>query len=588
MTSSSLRIYPHPEASVQNTSRIFSWSGVPTGLLPILPTCSTEYLPSQTIRAISFDAGHYSPVDEVQLVLLQIVFERSMVSSGRLGLSDLNGNVGNLKPSKFVELFSGTGYGAFNVLFFTRFDFTISEAREAHNLLWEILFSGWDKTARLDASQLDRALEAIVSHFQLHVSLDDALITNSKPHGILCIPNQEGGGIDDVYLTSSNRLHHQSSMNMNIRAAFHAIIGSFHISEKLPNVSSALPIHLQTIFPGVQTRIECLLNLGVASESCLEKCASSYIGSANLQLARASEDAAKVFAQQHESDQVQSFFRLCVHAFTGDAGTLQGSKGSMESLVRSFIAEDNVLHLLDTISSQLTLIGSAASNSLSIRWPAVAVRRYPPLSKARFWKVWSKYCNKTNILVPDDLRSIDLHRLHSEVIRRGGEPVVSQIQQWPDIVVALGLWSSQTDVLANLPSIAQHVRDAYVHSMQSFDKLYIKSVDYGCALKRKIKTLDDSPVPDISTYPPILKDRLYADRPKCGSKNGVKTRETPCQPVLVDGIFSSIPPCYMSNSLGLPAGHNVMLLPSDNSKVTIPATLNVQGALELQFFVKLH
>ncbi|KAH8829921.1 hypothetical protein DL96DRAFT_908397 [Flagelloscypha sp. PMI_526] len=122
-----------------------------------------------SLRALSFDAGHFAPIDEAQLRVLQKVLER-------IG-NQLHGETVDLRPSDYFDYFSGAGYGAFNVIFFARLHFTMTEALEAHKIICRELFSieNWINAGLERENALDRALELIFSQFRPTLSLEDWL-----------------------------------------------------------------------------------------------------------------------------------------------------------------------------------------------------------------------------------------------------------------------------------------------------------------------------------------------------------------------------------------------------------------------------
>jgi hypothetical protein len=108
----------------------------------------------------------------------------------------------------------------------------------------------------------------------------------------------------------------------------------------------------------------------------------------------------------------------------------------------------------------------------------------PPLDKSRFELAFKNFCNNKQIKIDPRLlsvnnRSIDLHILHTFVMREGGEAKVQQKDLWSIIGGRMGFVQfpgTDTEPAKSGPVIAQQLEHIYRQYLASFDRAYVANV----------------------------------------------------------------------------------------------------------------
>ncbi|KAF8962699.1 hypothetical protein BDZ97DRAFT_1702163, partial [Flammula alnicola] len=104
----------------------------------------------------------------------------------------------------------------------------------------------------------------------------------------------------------------------------------------------------------------------------------------------------------------------------------------------------------------------------------------PPLDKARFEITFKGFCQKRGVkldprLLSIDSRTVDLHRLHCEVIKEGGANNIEQKDMWSVIGGRLGFVQfpgSDSEPAKSGPGVAQQLHHIYKLYLQLFDTWY--------------------------------------------------------------------------------------------------------------------
>ncbi|KAF8638705.1 hypothetical protein AX17_002000 [Amanita inopinata Kibby_2008] len=116
--------------------------------------------------------------------------------------------------------------------------------------------------------------------------------------------------------------------------------------------------------------------------------------------------------------------------------------------------------------------------------PNQMLQMIPPLEKASFDHMFKSYCNSKQVKIDSRLlsvnnRPIDLHALHTFVLREGGEAKVQQKDLWSIIGGRMGFVQfpgTETEPTKSGPAIAQQLEHIYRQYLANFDRAYIASV----------------------------------------------------------------------------------------------------------------
>ncbi|KAH8832823.1 hypothetical protein DL96DRAFT_682322 [Flagelloscypha sp. PMI_526] len=140
-----------------------------------------------SLSLTTLDGGSQEIPSFSQLAILEEVLSRIAF--------DLNIQVDDAKdmrPADFFELFAGTGFGGLSVIFFTRLNFTLSQALESHRILHDQLLAtpDWIKGDMESCSAtLQRLLDVITRKHGRGIILDDYLDDPRSPKGFVCAMN---------------------------------------------------------------------------------------------------------------------------------------------------------------------------------------------------------------------------------------------------------------------------------------------------------------------------------------------------------------------------------------------------------------
>ncbi|KAJ8072655.1 hypothetical protein PM082_016214 [Marasmius tenuissimus] len=111
-------------------------------------------------------------------------------------------------------------------------------------------------------------------------------------------------------------------------------------------------------------------------------------------------------------------------------------------------------------------------------------QQYPPLAKDRFLVTYKNFCNQKRLVHDQSLLSsenlnIDLHTLHSEVMREGGWGPVQQKDLWAVIAGRMGCVQfpgTPSEPPKSGPGAADRVAHVYKSYLAEFDRIYMNSV----------------------------------------------------------------------------------------------------------------